>query len=139
MKVIRLSGGALVAALLVISPLAAAGGGVSGRVVDRSGDPVPGATVRIECVEGGTPFQLVTDERGRFPAQLPEECHAGYREQTGSLDGLLVGLQPTHSCRFCKPNDHARWAPRIAYHHPLPDEKFQIDPTNDDCVQPTTS
>ena len=66
-------------------------------------------------------------------AALLEECRAGHLEQCGSLDGLLVGLQLTHSGRFCKPEDHARWAPRIAYHHPLLDEKFKIDP-NDAAV-----
>jgi 2,4-dienoyl-CoA reductase-like NADH-dependent reductase (Old Yellow Enzyme family) len=39
-------------------------------------------------------------------------------------------LQLTHSGRFCKPADHAKWAPRIAYHHPLLDEKFKIDPND---------
>jgi NADPH2 dehydrogenase len=41
---------------------------------------------------------------------------------------LVVGLQLTHSGRFCKPNDHKRWEPRIAYHHPLLDPKFNIPP-----------
>ncbi len=85
MRVIRLSGAVLAAALLVVSPLAAAGGGISGRVVDRSGDPVPGAMVRIECVEGGAPFDLVTDERGRFHAPLPGEC-------TPRLSASLAGV-----------------------------------------------
>ncbi|MEZ6074594.1 MAG: hypothetical protein R3C56_02645 [Pirellulaceae bacterium] len=44
------------------------------------------------------------------------------------LDDLVVGLQLTHSGRFCKPHDHCRWEPRIAYHHPLLDPKFNIAP-----------
>jgi 2,4-dienoyl-CoA reductase-like NADH-dependent reductase (Old Yellow Enzyme family) len=60
--------------------------------------------------------------------QLLAELHAAHREQTGSLEGLLVGLQLTHSGRFCKPVDHHRMAPRIAYHHPLLDAKFGVDP-----------
>ena len=51
-----------------------------------------------------------------------------HRSCFGSLDGLLVGLQITHSGRFCKPNDKQRFEPRIAYHHPLLDAKFRIDP-----------
>ena len=66
--------------------------------------------------------------------QLLDELYAGHREQTGSVDGLLVGLQLTHSGRFCKPNDHHRWEPRIAYHHPLLDEKFGIAPDDDSVV-----
>ena len=27
-----------------------------------------------------------------------------------------------------------RWEPRIAYHHPLLDAKFNIDPSDDTCV-----
>jgi 2,4-dienoyl-CoA reductase-like NADH-dependent reductase (Old Yellow Enzyme family) len=62
---------------------------------------------------------------------LLDECYAGRREMSGgdgSGDDLLVGLQLTHSGRFCKPTNHKRWAPRIAYHHPLLDAKFGIDP-----------
>ena len=33
-------------------------------------------------------------------------CTTAHREAFGSLDGLLVGLQLTHSGRFCKPDDH---------------------------------
>jgi NADPH2 dehydrogenase len=66
--------------------------------------------------------------------QLLDECHAGHREQTGGVDDLLVGLQLTHSGRFCKPEDHKRWHPRIAYHHPLLDAKFGIDPTDSAVV-----
>jgi len=42
---------------------------------------------------------------------------------------LLVGLQLTHSGRFSRPNGK-QLEPRIAYHHPLLDEKFGIDPTD---------
>lgn len=52
----------------------------------------------------------------------------------GSLDGLVIGLQLTHSGRFCKPESHKRWQPRIAYHHPLLDQKFGIAFTDDSCV-----
>jgi 2,4-dienoyl-CoA reductase-like NADH-dependent reductase (Old Yellow Enzyme family) len=51
-----------------------------------------------------------------------------HRQQFGSLDGLLVGLQLTHSGRFCKPHDNSHFEPRIAYHHPLLDKKFGTDP-----------
>src|SRR5690606_21871253 len=41
--------------------------------------------------------------------------------------------QLTHSGRFCRPNSE-RLEPRIAYHHPLLDEKFGIDPSDDSVV-----
>lgn len=44
----------------------------------------------------------------------------------GNSDDLLVGLQLTHSGRFCRPNKGGKLEPKIAYHHPLLDEKFGI-------------
>ena len=69
-------------------------------------------------------------------AQLLRELDAGCRElgASASDDDLLVGLQLTHSGRFCKPNDHKQFLPRIAYHHPLLDAKFHIDPNDHACV-----
>ena len=49
-------------------------------------------------------------------------------------EDLVIGLQLTHSGRFCKPNDHKRWEPRIAYHHPLLDAKFDIQPDDDSVL-----
>ncbi len=77
---------------------------------------------------------LATAENRDGLAALLAELRAGHLEQCGSLDGLLVGLQLTHSGRFCKPRDHRQFAPRIAYHHPLLDEKFGIDPNDDSVV-----
>src|SRR5205085_5626919 len=47
-------------------------------------------------------------------------------------DDLVIGFQLTHSGRFCKPADHRRLEPRVAYRHPLLDPRFQV--TNDDQV-----
>ncbi len=65
---------------------------------------------------------------------LLDTLTTAHREHVGSTDDLLVGLQLTHSGRFCKPDDHHRSAPRIAYHHPLLDPKFGIDPNDDSVV-----
>ena len=67
-------------------------------------------------------------------AALLAHLQAGHREQAGSLDGLFVGLQLTHSGRFCKPHDKRRFEPRIAYHHPLLDEKYGLDPADESIV-----
>jgi len=45
---------------------------------------------------------------------------------TGSDDGLVVGLQLTHSGRYCRPNEHSRPEPRILYHHPLLDRRLKL-------------
>jgi 2,4-dienoyl-CoA reductase-like NADH-dependent reductase (Old Yellow Enzyme family) len=57
-----------------------------------------------------------------------------HRKCFGDVDDLLVGLQLTHSGRFCKPHDNTRFEPRIAYHHPLLDLKFGIDPHDPSVV-----
>jgi NADPH2 dehydrogenase len=67
-------------------------------------------------------------------AKLLADLQSAHRENFGSLDGLLVGLQLTHSGRFCKPHDHFHFQPRIAYHHPLLDAKYKIDPHDTSIV-----
>ena len=60
--------------------------------------------------------------------QLLEALREAHREKFGpaAADDLLVGLQLTHSGRFCRPNRKDRLEPRIAYHHPVLDAKFGI-------------
>ena len=41
-------------------------------------------------------------------------------------DDLLIGLQLTHSGRFCRSNDKKRMEPRILYPHPLLNKKFGL-------------
>ena len=55
------------------------------------------------------------------------ELYLAHRERHSNVDDLLIGLQLTHSGRFCRPHG-SRLEPRIAYHHPLLDAKFGIDP-----------
>jgi NADPH2 dehydrogenase len=66
-------------------------------------------------------------------AALRNELLAAHLEKFDSTDDLLVGLQLTHSGRFCRPNSK-QLEPRIAYHHSLLDEKFGIDPNDDSLV-----
>ncbi|MCH8042173.1 MAG: NADH:flavin oxidoreductase [Planctomycetes bacterium] len=74
----------------------------------------------------------VAENRAGLTALLDELTDA-HRQQFGTTDDLLVGLQLTHSGRFCRPDDE-KLQPRIAYHHPLLDEKFGIDPDDDSIV-----
>ena len=66
-------------------------------------------------------------------ATLLRELTTAHRERFGRVDDLLVGLQLTHSGRFSKPIA-GPLRPRIAYHHPLLDAKFKIDPLDDSVV-----
>ncbi|MDA0833295.1 MAG: NADH:flavin oxidoreductase [Planctomycetota bacterium] len=51
------------------------------------------------------------------------ETHQQHFQKT---DDLLVGLQLTHSGRFCRPRDKKRMEPRILYRHPLLDARFGV-------------
>jgi NADPH2 dehydrogenase len=64
---------------------------------------------------------------------LLNECLSAHRHAFGTTDDLAVGLQLTHSGRFCRPNSKSL-EPRIAYHHPLLDEKFGIKPDDNSVV-----
>jgi NADPH2 dehydrogenase len=66
-------------------------------------------------------------------ADLLSACQNTHREHFGSVDDLFVGLQLTHSGRFSRPVGN-RLQPRLAYHHPLLDEKFGIDPQDNSIV-----
>jgi NADPH2 dehydrogenase len=57
-----------------------------------------------------------------------------HRAAMGRTDDLLIGLQLTHSGRFCKPDDNKRLEPKIAYHHPLLNPKFGIGAGDDSVV-----
>ncbi len=76
---------------------------------------------------------MATPETRDGLAALFNEVTSAHRERFGTTDDLLVGLQLTHSGRFCRPNSK-HLEPRIAYHHPLLDEKFGIEPTDQSAV-----
>lgn len=75
---------------------------------------------------------LASNERGL--STLRSELLEAHVDALGSTEGLVVGLQLTHSGRFCRPHDKVKFEPRIAYHHPLLDAKFGIDPADDSIV-----
>lgn len=49
-----------------------------------------------------------------------------HKARFGNTDDLLVGLQLTHSGRFCKPNDKKKLEPMILYPHPVLNKKFGL-------------
>ena len=61
-------------------------------------------------------------------AQLRDTLVAAHRGAMGDDKDLVIGLQLTHSGRFCKPNDNARMEPHILYRHPILDRKFHVAP-----------
>ena len=77
---------------------------------------------------------LAVPENDEGLARLLSELTEAHRAACGTIDDLLVGLQLTDSGRFSRPNQSDRPEPRIAYHHPLLDKKFGIDPEDDSVV-----
>ncbi len=62
------------------------------------------------------------------------ELLAVLRRAHGPADDLVVGLQLTHSGRYCRPERKDRPQPRIAYHHPILDARTGVGPKDDRCV-----
>ncbi|MBI2823963.1 MAG: NADH:flavin oxidoreductase [Planctomycetia bacterium] len=77
---------------------------------------------------------LATPDNRAGLAALRDALVGEHCARFGTTDDLLVGLQLTHSGRFCRPHEHARLEPRIAYHHPLLDARYGIDPHDDSVV-----
>jgi 2,4-dienoyl-CoA reductase-like NADH-dependent reductase (Old Yellow Enzyme family) len=82
------------------------------------------------CHEGrANPNQLLAASHtraglARLKATLVEE----HRQACGTEDGLIVGLQLTHSGRYSCPNQKGRPEPRILYRHPLLDQRLNLPP-----------
>ncbi|QQS44825.1 MAG: NADH:flavin oxidoreductase [Acidobacteriota bacterium] len=88
-----------------------------------------GEAVAVRHDGRANPNQLVSSDATTGDLEnLLGTLTAAHREKCGSADGLLVGLQLTHSGRFARPNDKKRLESRILYHHPLLDKKFGADP-----------
>jgi NADPH2 dehydrogenase len=100
-----------------------------------------GEAVAVRQDGRANPNQLVISEKTLVGlASLRESLVATHRARFGKTDDLLIGLQLTHSGRFCRPNDKARLEPKTVYHHPLLDRKFGISPdypvmTDDDIAR----
>ncbi|CAD5281408.1 MULTISPECIES: NADH:flavin oxidoreductase [unclassified Imperialibacter] len=73
------------------------------------------------------PNQLMINE-DTFPefVSLYESLVKDHQEQFSSADDLVIGLQLTHSGRFCKPFDKKKLQPKILYAHPVLNKKFGL-------------
>jgi NADPH2 dehydrogenase len=88
-----------------------------------------GEAVAVTPDGRANPHQLIAAEHtcvglGQLRRVLIEE----HVRVTGSDHGLLIGMQLTHSGRFCRPNAHNRPEPRIVYHHPILDRRMNLPP-----------
>src|SRR5438046_3131233 len=86
-----------------------------------------GEAVAVTHAGRANPNQLVIAEHTREGlAKLRAVLIEEHRRTAGSDQGLLIGLQLTHSGRYCRPNSHDRPEPRILYHHPILDRRLGL-------------
>jgi NADPH2 dehydrogenase len=88
-----------------------------------------GEAVAVRHEGRANPHQLVIAPHTRKGlAQLREVLIEEHRQTTGSDQGLLLGLQLTHSGRYSCPNAWRRPEPRILYRHPILDRRLGLSP-----------
>ncbi len=88
-----------------------------------------GEAVAVRPDGRANPNQLMLNaSTERDIGEMRESLITAHREAMGNDDGLVIGLQLTHSGRFCKPNDHHKQEPMILYRHPILDRKFKLKP-----------
>ena len=86
-----------------------------------------GEAVAVSHEGRANPNQLVIAEHTKKGlAELRKTLIEEHRRTTGSVDGLLIGLQLTHSGRYCRPNQHNKAEPKILYRHPILDRKLGL-------------
>jgi 2,4-dienoyl-CoA reductase-like NADH-dependent reductase (Old Yellow Enzyme family) len=86
-----------------------------------------GEAVAVSHKGRANPNQLVIAQHTREGlAGLRKVLVEEHRRTTGSDEGLFIGLQLTHSGRYCRPNAHDKPEPRILHHHPILDRKLGL-------------
>ena len=86
-----------------------------------------GEAVAVRHDGRANPNQLMlTDDTVGGIAGLRETLLTAHAERFGNADDVYIGLQLTHSGRFCRPNDKKRLEPATLYRHPVLDSKFGI-------------
>ena len=74
---------------------------------------------------------LATESNRARPGRAARELQRGpSRARSARSTACSSGLQLTHSGPVLQAGRSSRSAPRIAYHHPLLDAKFKIDPND---------
>jgi len=86
-----------------------------------------GEAVAVSRDGRASPNQLLAAPHTRDGlAKLRTTLIEEHRRKTGSDDGLLMGLQLTHSGRYSCPNTYGRPEPRILYRHPILDRRHRL-------------
>jgi 2,4-dienoyl-CoA reductase-like NADH-dependent reductase (Old Yellow Enzyme family) len=138
---INLKSGSVIGNRLCVLPMEGWDGTTIGRPTEHTKNrwkkfAISGAKLLFGCEAvavshdaKANPNQLVLNEQ-TLPdfielRRLIDDIH---REKYGKVTDLFVGLQLTHSGRFCKPNSHTKFESQTLYRHPILDHKFHVDP-----------
>ena len=92
-----------------------------------------GEAVAVRHDGRANPNQLMlNDATASSIESLRHELVGEHVKAFGNDDGLVVGLQLTHSGRYARPNDKKRLEPMIAYRHPVLDPRAGV--TDDSAI-----
>lgn len=99
-----------------------------------------GEAVAIRHDGRANPHQLcIGPDSEKDLGQLRQTLIDAHQSTMGSTNGLVIGLQLTHSGRFSKPNDWSRMEPKKVFAHPILDRRLGLGPTDgllsDDDIQ----
>jgi 2,4-dienoyl-CoA reductase-like NADH-dependent reductase (Old Yellow Enzyme family) len=85
-----------------------------------------GEAVAVRADGRANPNQLIINENNLADIAKLRESLVHAHAARWSTEDLLIGLQLTHSGRFCRPNDKKKMEPHILYAHPLLNKKFGL-------------
>lgn len=86
-----------------------------------------GEAVAVRMDGRANPNQLVINDQNLAGIEgLRTTLLSAHQKAMGNTSDLLVGLQLTHSGRFARPREKARLEPRVAYRHPVLDDKVGV-------------
>ena len=132
-------GGVTIGNRIVVHPMEGWDGTIDGnpsehtkerwRKFGRSGAKLiwGGEAVAVSHEGRANPNQLVIAAHTRKGlSELRRILMNEHSRRTGSQDGLLIGIQLTHSGRYCRPHHHTKPEPRILYHHPILDQRLGL-------------
>ncbi|WP_149496574.1 oxidoreductase [Roseiconus lacunae] len=87
-----------------------------------------GEAVAVRHDGRANPNQLcLTEQTVGDIAALRESLTEAHQDRFGETDGLVVGLQLTHSGRYARPNEKMTPEPRAVQRNPVLDKRVQID------------
>jgi NADPH2 dehydrogenase len=136
-KKIKLKNGSTIGNSLCILPMEGWDGTADGRPTDFTRRrwhhfAISGAKLLFGCEavavrhDGRANSKQLLLNKANLPdfKELFDNLQKDHLAAFGRTDDLLIGLQLTHSGRFCKPNDDKKFESRTAYSHPQLDPKF---------------